>query len=187
MPALVVRDHALLALGDQAALAFGPGHHAVDRLLELGQADQLEVVPGGEERGLVHEVGEIGAGERGRAPRDDVEVDAGCERLLLAVHRQDRLAALEVGTVDDDLAVEATGPQQRGVEDVGAVGRREQDHPLLLVEAVHLDQELVERLLPFVVAAAEPGAAVTTDGVDLVDEHDRRRRRLRLLEQVAHA
>ena len=35
--------------------------------------------------------------------------------------------------------------------------------------------------------AAEPGAAVTADRVDLVDEHDRGRCRLRLLEQVAHA
>ena len=123
----------------------------------------------------------------GRAAGDDVEVDAGRERLLLAVHREDRLAALEVGTVDDDLTVEATRTQQRGVEDVGPVGGREQDHALLLVEAVHLHEELVERLLALVVPTTEPGAAVTTDGVDLVDEHDRGRRRLRLLEEVAHA
>ena len=110
----------------------------------------------------------------------------GASGFASRVHREDRLAALEVGPVDDDLAVEATGAQQRGVEDVGAVRRREQDHALLLVEAVHLDEQLVERLLALVVPAAEPGAAVATDGVDLVDEHDRGRRRLRLLEQVAH-
>ena len=123
----------------------------------------------------------------GRAPGDDVEVDAVRERLLPAVHREDRLAALEVGTVDDDLTVEATRTQQRGVEDVGAVGGREQDHTLLLVEAVHLDEQLVERLLALVVPTAEAGAAVTADGVDLVDEDDRGRRGLRLLEEVAHA
>ena len=111
----------------------------------------------------------------------------GASGFDFAVHREDRLATLEVGAVDDDLAVEATGPQQRGVEDVGTVGRREQDHALLLVEAVHLDEQLVERLLALVVPAAEAGTAVTTDGVDLVDEDDRGRRRLRLLEEVAHA
>ena len=58
---------------------------------------------------------------------------------------------------------------------------------MLLVEAVHLDEQLVERLLALVVATAEPGAAVTADRVDLVDEHDRGRGGLRLLEQVAHA
>ena len=168
-------------------LALGTGHHAVDGLLELRQADELEVVAGREQRRLVHEVGEVGAGEAGRAPGDDVEVDARRERLRRGVHREDRLAPLEVGAVDDDLAVEAPRPQQRGVEDVGTVRRREQDHALLLVEAVHLDEQLVERLLALVVATAEAGAAVATDGVDLVDEDDRRRRRLRLLEQVAHA
>ena len=61
--ALVVRDDALLALGDEAAAALGTGHHAVDRLFELRQADELEVVARREQRGLVHEVGEVGAGE----------------------------------------------------------------------------------------------------------------------------
>ena len=185
--ALVVGDHPLLALGDQPALALRARHHAVDRLLELREADELEVVARREQRGLVHEVGEIGTGEPGRAARDHVEVDAGRERLLLAVHREDRLASLEIGTVDHDLAVEATRAQQRGIEDVGTVGGREQDHALLLVEAVHLHQQLVERLLTLVVATAEPGTAVTSDRVDLVDEHDRGCGGLRLLEEVAHA
>ena len=42
----------------------------------------------------------------------------------------------------------------------------------LVVEAVHLDEDLVERLLALVVAAAEARAALAADGVDLVDEQD---------------
>ncbi len=55
------------------------------------------------------------------------------------------------------------------------------------VEAVHLDEELVEGLLALVVAAADAGTAVAADGVDLVDEDDGRGVRLGLLEQVADA
>jgi hypothetical protein len=55
------------------------------------------------------------------------------------------------------------------------------------LEAVHLDQQLVERLLALVVAAAEAGAALAADRVDLVDEDDARRVLLGLLEHVAHA
>ena len=62
--------------------------------------------------------------------------------------------------------------------------------PLRRVEAVHLDQELVQRLLALVVRA-EPGAhragAALADRVDLVQEHQRRRLLLRLLEQLANA
>jgi hypothetical protein len=48
-----------------------------------------------------------------------------------------------------------TWPQQRGVEDVGAVGRGYADDDvlgLLAVEAVKLREQLVERLLALVVA-----------------------------------
>ena len=79
------------------------------------------------------------------------------------------------------------GPQQRRVEDVGPVGRRHHDDALGDVEAVHLRQHLVQRLLALVVAAAETGAALAADRVDLVDEDDRGGLLARRLEQVTHA
>ena len=100
---------------------------------------------------------------------------------------EDALAALHVRTVDDDLAVEAAGPEERRVEDVGPVGRRDEDDALVRLEAVHLDEELVERLLALVVPAAEARAAVAADGVDFVDEDDAGRVLLALLEEVADA
>ena len=95
------------------------------------------------------------------------------------------MPALQVRAVDRDLPVEAAGAQQRRVEDVGPVGGGDQDDAALDVEAVHLDEQLVEGLLALVVAAAEAGAAVPADGVDLVDEDDGRGVGLGLLEQVA--
>ena len=59
--------------------------------------------------------------------------------------------------------------------------------PAVRLEAVHLDQQLVQRLLALVVAAAEARAALAADRVDFVDEHDAGRVLLRLLEHVAHA
>ena len=58
--------------------------------------------------------------------------------------------------------------------------------PGALAEAVHLDQQLVERLLALVVAAAQTGAALAADRVDLVDEDDARAVLLGLLEQVTN-
>src|SRR5205807_5059412 len=54
-------------------------------------------------------------------------------------------------------------------------------------ESIHLDQELIERLLALVVTAAQSGAAMAADGVDLIDEDDARRVFLSLLEQIADA
>src|SRR5262249_47362036 len=77
--------------------------------------------------------------------------------------------------------------EQRRVEDVGPVRGGDEDDVVLHLEAVHLDEQLVQGLLALVVTAAQAGAAVAADGVDLVHEHDARRRLLGLLEQVAHA
>ena len=54
------------------------------------------------------------------------------------------------------------------------------------VETIHLDQQLVERLFAFVVPTTEPGPAVASNGIDLVDEDDCWRVGLGLLEEVAN-
>ena len=107
--------------------------------------------------------------------------------IFLVWTREDAFAALHVRAVDDDAAVEAARAQQRRIEHVGAVGRGDEDDALVRLEAVHLDEQLVQRLLALVVAAAEAGAAMAADRVDLVDEDDAGRVLLALLEQVADA
>jgi len=93
-------------------------------------------------------------------------------------------AAPDVGPGHHHLPVEAAGPEQGRVEHVGTVGGRHQDDALVGLEAVHLDQELVQRLLALVVAAADPGAAVPSNRVHLVDKDDAGRVLLALHEKV---
>ena len=183
---LVVRRDLPLLLGEEARLLLGAGDHAHDPFLELLLADRLPAAARGQERGLVDEVREVGAGEAGRARGERVELDLGIDRLALRVHLEDPLAADAVGPVDDDLPVETAGAQQRRVEDVGPVRGRDQDDVVLQLEPVHLDEELVQGLLALVVPAAEAGSAMAAHSVDLVHEDDARGRLLRLLEQVAH-
>ena len=91
------------------------------------------------------------------------------------------------GQRHEDLAVEAAGAQQRRVEDVGPVRGGHHHDALGGLEAVHLREHLVQRLLALVVAAAESRAALAADRVDLVDEDDRGRLLARGVEQVADA
>ena len=100
---------------------------------------------------------------------------------------EDPFAALDVRTVDDNAAVEAARAQQRRVEHVRPVGGSDEDDAFVRLEAVHLDEQLIQRLLALVMAAAEAGAAMTADRVDLVDEDDAGGVLLALFEQVANA
>ena len=175
---MVVHDaRALLRAGDDA----------VDGLVDGAVVDELHVRAGGEQRGLVEDVCQVCTREAGGTLGDLAQVNLRGERLALSMHLEDRLSALEIRGLDGDLAVKAAGAQQRRVEDVGAVRGGDQDDVGALIEAVHLDEELVQGLLAFVVAAADAAAAVAAHGVDLVDEDDGRRVLLGALEELAHA
>ena len=100
---------------------------------------------------------------------------------------QDLFTALDVRQADIDLTVEAAGAEQRLIEDVGTVGSRHDDDAVVGLKTVHLDQQLVQGLLTFIVAAAQAGAALAADRVDLVDEDDAGHGLLGLVEQVAYA
>ena len=85
---------------------------------------------------------------------------------------QDRKTASEVRTADDDTAVEAARTQKRRIEDIRTVRCSDGDDAFILAEAIHLDQELVQRLFSFVMPAAEAAASLTAYRIDFIDEYD---------------
>ena len=187
--ALVVGRPATI-LGTHQHLAFGAEDDPLERVSEVGFLDHVVLAPRSRERRLVHQVGEVGS-DHPRCRRGDAcEVDVGPERDAARVYPEDRLAPITVWRLDRDPAVEPSRPKECLVEHVGPVGRADHDHVRRRVEPVHLGQDLVQRLLALVVAAAEAGHAArprAADRVELVDEDDCRRVFLRLLEEVTHA
>jgi len=99
---------------------------------------------------------------------------------------QDLFPSPYVGPRHYYLPVEPSGAEQGRVQNVWAVGGRHYYDAFVGFEAVHFDEELVEGLLPFVVSAAEPRAAVTPYGVELVDENDAGRMALGLNEEIPY-
>ncbi len=100
---------------------------------------------------------------------------------------EDLNAALLIRTVDRHVPIESPWPQQRRIEHVGTIRSGQHDHRFRLAESVHLAENLVQRLFPLIMPAAQPGATMATDGVDFVDEQDRRRGVLGGLEHIANA
>ena len=89
MAALVVREDAPLLLG-QHLLLLEPGDDALECGVEVDLREERIVAAAGEDRGLVADVGELGAGEAARLARDLRQVDVGRERLAARVHLEDR-------------------------------------------------------------------------------------------------
>ena len=134
------------------------------------------------------EVGQVGAAEPRGLLGEHLEIDVGRERLVARVDLEDLLAAARCRA--GRRTTWRSNRPGRSSAGSSTSGRLVAAITMTLsvgLEAVHLDEELVERLLALVVAAAEAGAALAADGVDLVDEDDAGRVLLGLVEEVADA
>ena len=184
--ALVVGDDLLLFLVDAAALLRQAGDGPFNRFAQVRLGHGLLAFTPRQQCRFVDDVGQIGPGETRRQPRNLRDVDVRVDLDPLHMYVEDVDAPLEIRFVHQNLAVETTRAKKRGIEDFGTVGRGEDDDGGVGTETVHLGKKLVQRLLPLVIAPhhARCGTAFA-DGVDLVDEDDRRRIFFRLLEEVA--
>ena len=183
---LVVCGDLALVLVHDARGTLRASHHAVNRLVNGAVINHVAVIAGGQQGRLVHDVRQVGTGETGGALRNQGQVNSVSDRLARGVHAQNLLATLHVGGIHTNLAVETTGTQQRRVEHIGAVRCRNDDDVRVAVEAVHLNQQLVQSLLALIVTATHADATAAANGGDLVDEDDGGGVALRFLEQVAH-
>ncbi len=187
VPAFVERDLPSHVLA-QRRVALQAGHDPLDGVLEVGARHPLALTSRSQQRGLVDDVGQVRAGEAGRDPGEAIEVGILGQRHGPHVDSEDLAPPLLGRKRDLDLAVEASGPEQGLVEHLRSVRGAHDDDALVRLEAVHLGQQLVERLLALVVRAdGADGGAGLPDGIDLVDEDDAGRLLLRLVEHVAHA
>src|SRR6185369_7861565 len=99
---------------------------------------------------------------------------------------QNRFTASDVGQVHCDLTIEPSGSRERLVENVRPVSRSDDDHRARLIESIHLDEQLVERLILIGGGGVAATAALASESVNLVDEDDAGRKLSALREQVSH-
>ena len=142
---LVERDDSLLVVVEHPPRLHARDH-PLDGGVEVAHRDLASAPSRGEDGGLVANVREVGAGEAAGLLGEQRQVDVG-ERLGAGVHREHAFAAPDVGRHDEHLPVEAAWAQQRRVELLEQVRRRDDDHAPGGREAVHLDEQLVERLV----------------------------------------
>ncbi len=151
----VVSRVALLLVRKNHGLALDAHQDFVLGHFEVGHDDELAALARGPQRGLVHQVGEIGAGKAGSAASDDGKIDIFRQRNLARVHAENFFAALDVRTRHDDAAIEAAGAKQRRIENIRPVGRGDQDHAFVGFKAVHFDEQGVQGLLALVMTPAQ--------------------------------
>ena len=186
MTHLVIRRHLPLMLRQQPRPLLRTRDHPHDPLLQLDHLDRLLAPPRRQQRRLVHEIRQIGTREPRRPSRQRIEIDLRRDRLTLRMHLQDPPPTVPIRPVNHDLTIKPTRPQQRRIENIRTVRRRNQNDVVLQLEPIHLHQQLIQRLLTLVMATTQTRTTMATNRIDLVHEHNARRRLLRLLKQIPH-
>ena len=166
--------------------ALRSGHDALDCFLELRHADLLLIATGRQQSRLIDEVAQICTREARRTTGQDIEIRIIVDWLAFGMDLQDSQTTADIRFVDHDLAVETARTQQRRIQDVRSVRRRNDDDSFIGRKTIHLNQQLVECLLTFIMSAADTSATLAADRIDLIDEHDAWCILLGLIKQITH-
>ena len=187
MTRFVEGDGVLFVFCDDLGALLQPANDAVHGIQKVLVGHKLAVFPRCKQSRLVAHVGDVGTAEPWRLFRKEVDVHGVVRLDGPQVNVKNCLALIHVWHVHVNLAVKAPGAHQGLVEDVGPVGRRQNDDAAVGAKPVHLRQQLIQRVFAFVVGT-EVGvlAASPANGIDLVDENDGWRLFLGLLEKVAN-
>ena len=190
-PRLVVRGAAAVLAGVIITCRSAPRTIRSSASVKSASSTTSWLAPRGEQRRLVDEVREIGA-DHARRRRGDPARGRRRPRAARRACAPSRIASRPARSGGCTATRRSNRPGRSSAWS-STSGRLVAPITITLrrrVEAVHLGEDLVQRLLALVVAAAEAGdagRARPADRVELVDEDDRRRGLLRLREQVAHA
>src|SRR4030095_3190721 len=123
----------------------------------------------------IHDICQIGPNHTGGPGCDGLQLHVTAEPDMTGMDTQESFAPTQVWPVNQYLAVKAASAHQCWVQHLGGIRSRDNNKSLGRIEPVHLNQQLVESLFPFVVTAAvTPIRTRLADGIEFVDEHDAR-------------
>ena len=99
---------------------------------------------------------------------------------------EDFFSACHIRSSYDHIPVETSRTQDRRIQNIFPVCRRHNDNALVDAESVHLDKQLVQRLLTLVMTAAQTTASSSRHSVDLIDKDDTRCVPFGVLKQISY-
>ncbi|MPM98801.1 hypothetical protein SDC9_145991 [bioreactor metagenome] len=143
MAAFVVADDQLVFGADHRVFALVTGDDRFDRLVKILLLHRAAAMFDGVQGRLVDNVGKVGTGSAAGGAGDGVIVKRGGCVYRFGMYPQNGFAARKVGQLYRDAPVKPARAQQRGVQNFGPVGRRQNHDALARVKAVHFGEQLV--------------------------------------------
>ncbi len=186
MSDLMMRDPFFFFRVQQAIFLLQAADDALHCFLQFGQPHRVFPAPRRQQCRLIDDIGQVSAHEPRGHGRDDVQIGLGRQWHPTRVELENREPPGLVRPINQDMPVEPTGTQESRVQNLGPVRGGHQDDTYPRIEPIHLDQQLVQRLFPFLVRHRSHAAGFA-QRVKFVDKDDARSFLLCLIKEVAHA
>mmetsp|Transcript_29700 Transcript_29700/g.86530 ORF Transcript_29700/g.86530 Transcript_29700/m.86530 type:complete len:334 (-) Transcript_29700:476-1477(-) len=183
MAAFVVSSETRRLWTDDCRLALSPHEDLVLGILKVLHAHPLGPVQGGLQRGLVHQIEELRSRHAGSPASKRIQVQVLRRSHSLSVQLKNLSSAFDVWKRHSHMSVKPAGAKERIVENICVIRRPNHDDSLVLLESIHLHEQLVQSHLHGLLLLELPGAP---HGIDFVDEDDARRPFLGRFEHVSH-
>src|SRR6056300_1608581 len=183
---LVVRHEFLLAEGELYITLSTHYNTLIDILHDVIRDHTLTITDSADGT-LVHEVRKVSTRETRGLLGDVPKVNILREVLVPRVDTEDLLTTLNTGKSNLNFAVETAWTEESVIEDVDAVRRSDDHDTSLIVETIHLSEELVDGLFTLIVGRHTTCRTLLTNSVNLIDEDDTRLILSCLLEKFAYA
>src|SRR5208283_559380 len=176
----------LLCITQNHAAPFYSHQHFVFCKFKINLIDLFFGFPRSNKGSLVHKVCQVRTRKARRSACDSIEVNIISKGYIPGMDLQYCIPPFYVRRGNNYLAVKPPWSQQRGVKDIRPVRRGNNDDTLITLEAVHLNKQSVQGLLPLIMSAAKTSASVSSDSVNLIYKYDAWRALLCLVEKIPH-
>ena len=185
MSYLVVGDNPPLLLAHNAVFLLFSDQNHLNSLEKILLADNLSAMLHGVDSSLVDHVGKIRSHCAGCGKGDCLQINTFVHPNVFCVYLQDINSSFQVRLIHDNAAVKTSRTQKRRIENFRAVCRCKNEQPLVCIKSVHLRQELIEGLLPLIIASHHTVTGLS-DGIDLINKYNTWRLLLSLFEKVSY-
>ncbi len=186
MAHLVIGDDFALFLTHDAVFLLLAHQNLLHRVEQILLVHVLSSVLYRIDRRLVDHIRKIRTHRAAGCKGDGVQIHAVVQMHILGVHLENRNSSLQIRLIHYDPSVKTARAKQRFVQNFRTVGGSQHQNSLGGVKAVHLGKQLIQRLLPLLVAAAVFIVPAPADRVNLINKYNAGRILGGLLKQIPH-
>ena len=143
----------LLVFCHEDALLCHSKENLVSSLFEVSHVHDGLIASGGKESSFVYKVSQVSTACSWSSPCNPGQVHILAQLHLSCVYLQDIQPFLDIRKGHSHLSVESAWSQKSWIQNVRTVGCSDYDYSRICGESIHLNQHLVQCLLPFVVTS----------------------------------